>query len=135
MTFALAKFLRVTDGAIAQCVTRALPTFQSLVTTLRFHDCKTDDQRLLFARVKATFGEIKCLLEDAVESENWSKSDRFNLYPLPLIEKLCAHYCPKRLPVADLEAVREFLKANPGPPLPSPSEAEGNCVDDIGLLV
>jgi hypothetical protein len=130
MTFALAKFLRVTDGAIAQCITRALPTFQAWVTTLRFHDCKTDDQRRLFARVKATFGEIKSLLENAVDSENWTKSDRFNLYPLPLIEKLCAHYCPKRLPVADLEAVREFLKANPAPPLPLlPSEEKGTYYD------
>jgi hypothetical protein len=125
MTFALAKFLRVTDGAIAQCITRALPTFQTWVTTLRFHDCKTDDQRRLFARVKATFGEIKSLLENAVDSENWTKSDRFNLYPLPLIAKLCAHYCPKRLPVADLEAVREFLKAHAAPPLPLPSEEKG----------
>jgi hypothetical protein len=124
MTFALAKFLRVTDGAIAQCITRALPTFQTWITTLRFHDCKTDDQRRLFARVKATFGEIKSLLENAVDSENWTKSDRFNLYPLPLIEKLCAHYCPKRLPVADLDAVREFLKANPAAPL---SEEKGTC--------
>jgi hypothetical protein len=127
MTFALAKFLCVTDGAIAQCVTRALLTFQTWVATLRFHDCKTDDQKRLFARVKATFGEIKSLLENAVDSENWTKSDRFNLYPLPLIEKLCAHYCPKRLPVADLEAVREFLKANPAPPLPLPSEENGTC--------
>jgi hypothetical protein len=117
LTLSLTKFLRLTDGAISQCMTRSLPGFQRCILTLRHLHCKSEAEQLRFARVKRTFAEVKSLLENTVDSENWNKSDRFNLYPLPLVEKLLAHYCPARVSKEALEAVRAFIKEHNLPAL------------------
>ncbi len=101
-TLSVARVLGVTTRAVAIAISREFPSAAGVLSVTR-------SESPSFNRVLSTYAQVKNAVEGAVDSLGSRKSEKFCLYPLPLVEKLLAHYAPARVSAQTLASVRAFM--------------------------
>lgn len=100
-TLAVARALGFTTRAVALAVSREFPSDAGVLSVTR--------QQPSFERVQSTYALVKSSLDGAVDGLGSRRSEKFCLYPLPLVQKLLALYSPARVSAQTLGSVRSFL--------------------------